>query len=174
MAASNLEALKALYTALGGEADLSAATTSVDVLNAIAELYEGEGDATLNAEAIANISEVVTGGGSKLTNKALIKRTTFNGTLTIMHLTQNGTLHVADLGTEAVECYLPTNDGDTPLMGAVAILYGASSLDDLQPQAQDADIMLLLDATSRETAAVYIEAETSGIEIDLAQGGIQI
>lgn len=54
-----VEALKALYTALGGEADVSGATTIVEMLNAIATLYDGADDAVLNAEAIANIAAVV-------------------------------------------------------------------------------------------------------------------
>lgn len=54
-----VEALKALYTALGGEADVSGATTIVEMLNAIADLYDGADDAVLNAEAIANIAAVV-------------------------------------------------------------------------------------------------------------------
>lgn len=54
-----VEALKALYTALGGEADVSGATTIVEMLNAIATLYDGTDDAVLNAEAIANIAAVV-------------------------------------------------------------------------------------------------------------------
>lgn len=56
---TNVEALKALYTALGGSAaDVAGASTIVQVLNAIAAKYEGEDDATLNAEAIANIAAV--------------------------------------------------------------------------------------------------------------------
>lgn len=56
---TNVEALKALYTALGGTAsDVADASTIVEVLNAIAAKYEGEDDATLNPEAIANIAAV--------------------------------------------------------------------------------------------------------------------
>lgn len=56
---TNVEALKALYTALGGDAaDVSGATTIVEVLNAIAAKYEGTSTATTNAEAIANIAAV--------------------------------------------------------------------------------------------------------------------
>ena len=53
---SNLDALKALYTALGGEEDISGATTLVEILNAIARIGGGEGTATINAEAIAEIA----------------------------------------------------------------------------------------------------------------------
>lgn len=60
----NVEALKDLYVALGGEAaDVADANTSVEVLNAIAALYDGETDATINPVAIENIAAVVTGGG---------------------------------------------------------------------------------------------------------------
>lgn len=56
---NNVDALKALYAALGGTpADVADASTIVEVLNAIAELFEGDGDATLNPEAIANIAAV--------------------------------------------------------------------------------------------------------------------
>jgi hypothetical protein len=56
---TNVEALKALYAALGGDAaDVADATTITAVLNAIAAKYEGADDATTNAEAIANIADV--------------------------------------------------------------------------------------------------------------------
>lgn len=56
---TNVEALKALYTALGGDAaDVADVSTIVEVLNAIAVKYEGADDATTNAEAIANIADV--------------------------------------------------------------------------------------------------------------------
>jgi hypothetical protein len=57
---TNVEALKALYAALGGDAaDVADATTITAVLNAIAAKYEGADDATTNAEAIANITAVL-------------------------------------------------------------------------------------------------------------------
>ena len=56
---TNVEALKALYAALGGTAaDVANAVTIVDVLNALAALFEGDDDATTNADAIANITAV--------------------------------------------------------------------------------------------------------------------
>lgn len=56
---TNVEALKTLYAALGGTpADVAGASTIVEVLNAIAAKYEGEDDAILNPEAIANIAAV--------------------------------------------------------------------------------------------------------------------
>lgn len=55
----NVEALKALYTALGGTAsDVADANTIVEVLNAIAAKYDGESNATINPDAIANIAAV--------------------------------------------------------------------------------------------------------------------
>lgn len=56
---TNVEALKALYTALGGDAaNVADATTITAVLNAIAAKYEGADDAITNSEAIANIADV--------------------------------------------------------------------------------------------------------------------
>lgn len=56
---TNVEALKALYVALGGNtADVAGATTNVDVLNAIAKLFDGDDDAVTNVEAIVNIAAV--------------------------------------------------------------------------------------------------------------------
>ena len=56
---NNVDALKSLYTALGGNsADVANAVTIVDVLNAIAALFSGDDDATTNPEAIANIAAV--------------------------------------------------------------------------------------------------------------------
>lgn len=57
---TNVEALKALYVALGNEAaDVENANTIVDVLNAIAAKYEGKDDAATNAEGIENITAVL-------------------------------------------------------------------------------------------------------------------
>lgn len=56
---TNVEALQALYVALGGNsADVANATQIVDVLNAISGLYGGATAAVQNAEAIANIAAV--------------------------------------------------------------------------------------------------------------------
>lgn len=61
---TNPEALKALYVAAGGDASAVAdAVTSVDVLNAIAVLFGGDGNATTNPDAIDNIAAVYTPGG---------------------------------------------------------------------------------------------------------------
>ena len=56
---TNVEALKALYVAFGGQtADVANAVTIVEVLNAIANLFDGDNDAITNAEAIENITAV--------------------------------------------------------------------------------------------------------------------
>lgn len=56
---TNVDALKALYAALGGSAaDVANANTIVEVLNAISAKFDGDADATLNADAIANIAAV--------------------------------------------------------------------------------------------------------------------
>lgn len=56
---NNVEALKALFAALGGTpSDVAGASTIVEVLNAIAGLYKGATNATQNAEAIMNIANV--------------------------------------------------------------------------------------------------------------------
>lgn len=56
---TNVEALQALYVALGGNsADVANATQIVDVLNTISGLYGGATTAVQNAEAIANIAAV--------------------------------------------------------------------------------------------------------------------
>ena len=73
------EALKALYVALGGDADdVATANTSVDVLNAIAVKFEGNGDATLNPDAIMNVVAVL---DNMIPDPTLIdKNITANGT----------------------------------------------------------------------------------------------
>ena len=79
---TNVEALKSLYTALGGSADnVANASTIVDVLNEIAKLYSGDYDATQNAEAIANITAVA-GSISKPTQEKTVTPTTSKQTIT--------------------------------------------------------------------------------------------
>jgi glutamate mutase epsilon subunit len=56
---TNVEALQALYVALGGNsAEVANATQIVDILNAIAGIYGGTSTALQNADAIANIAAV--------------------------------------------------------------------------------------------------------------------
>ena len=58
---TNVDALKSLYTALGGEsADVANAVTIVDVLNAIATLLGSESVAATNADAIAKAKKAST------------------------------------------------------------------------------------------------------------------
>ena len=57
-----VKTLKALYERLGGTpSDVANATRAVDVLNAIAALYDGTDDATRITKAIANIAAVASG-----------------------------------------------------------------------------------------------------------------
>lgn len=81
---TNVEALKALYIALGGKsADVANASTIVEVLNATSALFEGDNDAVLNAEAIANIAAVADNIKPETT---LIEKT----------ITENGTYNAED------------------------------------------------------------------------------
>ena len=79
---NNVEALRTLYVALGGEAsDVENASTIVEVLNAIAVLFEGDGDAALNAEAIANIAAVASSiypSPATLIEKEITENGTYN------------------------------------------------------------------------------------------------
>lgn len=80
---SNVGALKTLYVALGGlSADVADANTSVDVLNKIADLLDGDDTATLNAEAIANIAAVASGLTPKETQNKTITPTTSDQSVT--------------------------------------------------------------------------------------------
>ena len=73
---NNVEALKALYVALGGSADnVANATLIVDVLNEIAKLYSGSYDATQNAEAIANITAVASAINKPVQNREITPTT---------------------------------------------------------------------------------------------------
>lgn len=79
---NNVEALKALYIALGGSSDnVANAVTMVDVLNEISKLFSGDYDATQNAEAIANIAAVA-GGINKPTQDKTVTPTTSKQTVT--------------------------------------------------------------------------------------------
>lgn len=80
---SNVGALKTLYVALGGlSTDVADANTSVDVLNKIADLLDGDDTATLNAEAIANIAAVASGLTPKETQNKTITPTTSDQSVT--------------------------------------------------------------------------------------------
>jgi hypothetical protein len=75
---TNVEALKAVYVALGGDtADVANALTIVNVLNAISDLLDGADDAITNPEAIANIAAVASGVAPKPTqDKTVAPKTT--------------------------------------------------------------------------------------------------
>lgn len=79
---TNVEALQALYAALGGTpANVANASTSVEVLNAIAALYDGEDDAIINPDAIANIAAVagsITPEPATLIEKSVSENGTYN------------------------------------------------------------------------------------------------
>lgn len=74
---TNVDALKNLYAALGGDpADVANYSTIVEVLNAISAKYGGADDAIINPEAINNIAAIassIAGGTADL--GALISRT---------------------------------------------------------------------------------------------------
>lgn len=75
---TNVEALKALYVALGGETSgVSDAVTIVDVLNATATLLGSTAPAALtNAEAIANVAAVASSAITpRLQNKTVTPST---------------------------------------------------------------------------------------------------
>lgn len=81
---TNVEALKALYVALGGDADdVANVSTIVGVLNAIAAKYDGDDDATINPDAIANITAVL---DNIIPDPTLIEKT----------ITENGEYDPAD------------------------------------------------------------------------------
>jgi hypothetical protein len=56
-----VEALKTLYTAMGGTDDTSAVQTIAEMLNLISDIYSGEHSDVI-ADAIANIAEAYEGG----------------------------------------------------------------------------------------------------------------
>lgn len=99
---TNVDALKALYTALGGEASgVADAVTILDVLNAIATLLgSAAAAATTNADAIANIAAVASSAVAPAlqdrtvtpsTSKQTIKKTSNSyyglGTVTVSAVT---------------------------------------------------------------------------------------
>jgi hypothetical protein len=72
-----VEALKELYVAMGGEEETDGAQSIADMLNMIADVYEGEHSDSI-AEAIANIADVYEAASSaepKLQNKTVTPTT---------------------------------------------------------------------------------------------------
>lgn len=114
---TNVEALKTLYTALGGNAaDVENASTIVEVLNEIAAKYDGESDATLNADAIANIAAVA---GSITPEPTLIEKT----------ITQQGIYKAEDDdadGYSSVNVDIPINDNNAKFAATQAFAVSNS------------------------------------------------
>lgn len=90
----NLEALKSLYAALGGaESEVAGCTTSVEVLNAIADKYGGDGDSATNSGAISDIASVAgdIGGGDFTTATVVVNSNgTYNGQLNVPYIVEGG------------------------------------------------------------------------------------
>lgn len=73
---TNVEALKALYAAMGGTAsDVANAVTIVQILDAISKRFSGTENAVLNADAISNIAAVVGNVPARLQNKTVTPTT---------------------------------------------------------------------------------------------------
>ena len=99
---NNVDALKALYAALGGNsADVANAVTIVDVLNAIAELLNGTHNATTNPEAINNIAAVA-GALVPTTQNVTVTPTTSSQSVTADEGKRLGTVTV-NAGTAAID-----------------------------------------------------------------------
>lgn len=81
---TNVDALRSLYTALGGSDDaVAGAMTIVDVLNAIAVLLGSSAPAALtNAEAIANIAAVASSAITPNLQNKTVTPTTSKQTIT--------------------------------------------------------------------------------------------
>ncbi len=79
---TNVEALKALYAALGGDpSEVANAATVVDVLNAIAAQLGSESVAATNADAIANIAAVASSAAAPPLQDRTITPTTSKQTV---------------------------------------------------------------------------------------------
>lgn len=72
---TNVDALKTLYTAIGGSSDLSDVNTIVGVLNAIAVKLGGTGGSLTNADAIADIATVAGSAIATLEDKTVTPST---------------------------------------------------------------------------------------------------
>lgn len=80
---TNVEALKALYVALGGETTgVADAVTIVDCLNAIATLLGSAAVAVTNADAIANIAAVASSAITPNLQNKTVTPTTSKQTIT--------------------------------------------------------------------------------------------
>lgn len=131
----NLDALRALYVALGGEeTEVADCRTSVEVLNAIAAKFGGDGDAVINAGAIANIAAVagdMGGGDFKTATVIVTDDSTYKGYIRLPFLTtpDNGIQgQTTAIGTHTVVLY----KGTAVLTSVTGTLYNAEIVGDAE------------------------------------------
>ena len=117
---TNVEALKTLYTALGGEAaDVADASTIVEVLNAIAAKYDGTDTAILNADAIANIAAVA----GNLTPEPVLQNKTVTPTTSQQTITADtGNDGLGTVTVNAVTAAIDSNITAANIKSGVTIL----------------------------------------------------
>lgn len=79
---TNVDALKALFVALGGESsDVANSATTLDVLNAIAAQLGSDSVAATNADAIGNIADVASASVAPVLQDRTINPTTSKQTV---------------------------------------------------------------------------------------------
>lgn len=108
---TNTEALKAVYTALGGSAE--GGDTNAEILNAIYTVLGGEADTSgmTNAELIEAVSTVATGGGGSSDFKTY--KVTFTNTLEdivpirigVFAFESSGQLHAGEMAIPPLETF---------------------------------------------------------------------
>lgn len=158
------EALKDLYVALGGDASAVAdASTSVAVLNAIAEKLGGEGGAVLNPNAIDNITAVAGNAGGGVQWLA-----TYEGTGDDLSYTQEEIQAVIDAVRESDAnvpiIYATAKMGEQEATGYAGGTMGSTSTHstNLVCALQGMSINVYLDATD-VTVTVTVELEGTDI-----------